>query len=67
MMVYTKTYEAPPVDRREILRYAGVRGDAPEIEILLEECLAEAMDKERAYKNLYATAEEVFRLIKAFN
>ena len=39
MMVYTKTYEAPPVDRREILRYAGVRGDAPEIEILLEECL----------------------------
>ena len=52
MMVYTKTYEAPPVDRREILRYAGVRGDAPEIEILLEECLAEAMDK-LTYKVCY--------------
>lgn len=39
--VYVKTYDAPPIDRREILRYAGVRGDAPEIEALLEECLAE--------------------------
>ena len=45
MMICTKTYDAPPVDRREILRYAGVRGDAPEVESILEECLKEAEDK----------------------
>ena len=38
-------YAAPAVDRREILRYAGVRGKAAEIEELLEECLAELLDK----------------------
>ena len=32
--------EPPLVDRREILRYAGVRGDAPEISARLEECLS---------------------------
>lgn len=52
-MIYTKIYEAPPVDRREILRYAGVRGDAPEIEALLDECLAEISDK-LTYKVCYA-------------
>ena len=52
-MVYTKTYEAPPVDRREILRYAGVRGDAPEIGALLEECLKETEGK-LTYKVCYA-------------
>ena len=52
MMVYTKTYDAPPVDRREILRYAGVRGDAPEIEALLDECLKEAEGK-LTYKVCY--------------
>lgn len=52
MMVYTKTYYAPPVDRREILRYAGVRGDAPEIEELLDECLKESEDK-LTYKLCY--------------
>lgn len=41
-MIYTKAFDAPPVDRREILRYAGVRGNAPEIEVLLEECISEA-------------------------
>ncbi len=51
-MIYTKIYAAPPVDRREILRYAGVRGDAPEIEILLEECLTESSDK-LTYKVCY--------------
>ncbi len=44
-MIYTKTFAAPPVDRSEILRYAGVRGDAPETEKLLDECLKEAEDK----------------------
>lgn len=36
-------YGAPPVDRREILRYAGVRGAAPELETLLDDCLSELL------------------------
>lgn len=52
MMIYTKTYDAPPVDRREILRYAGVRGDAPEIEAILDECIKESEGK-LTYKLCY--------------
>lgn len=39
-------YDAPitPIDRREILRYAGVRGEVPEIDALLDECLLEIKD-----------------------
>ena len=51
-MVCTKNYAAPPLDRREILRYAGVRGEAPEIEAILEECIREAENK-LAYKVCY--------------
>ena len=60
MMICNKAYEAPPVDRREILRYAGVRGDAPEIEELLEECLAEAADK-LTYKVCYGEFSVIFK------
>ena len=50
MTVFTKTYGAPPLmNRREILRYAGVRGQAPELEALLEQCIAEA-DGKLSYK-----------------
>ena len=36
-------FDAPqaPIDRKEILRYAGVRGEALEIEKLLDDCLLE--------------------------
>ena len=44
-LVYVKTYDEPEIDRREILRYAGVRGEAPEIESTLEECLTELSGK----------------------
>ena len=44
-MIYTKIYQEPPIDRREILRYAGVRGDAPEIEKILDFCLNEVANK----------------------
>ena len=46
-MVFCCTYEAVPVNRREILRYAGYAGTAPgEAEsAVLEECLAEAAGK----------------------
>ena len=41
--VFVKNYVAPLVDRREILRYAGCRGEADERTLaLLEECLQEA-------------------------
>lgn len=45
MTVRTKTYAAPPLDRAEILRYAGARGRSPELEALLEECIAESGGK----------------------
>lgn len=41
-IIYTKTYGAPPIDRREILRYMGVRSSAAEVEALLDECLRES-------------------------
>lgn len=45
--VYTIKFAPPALDRGEILRYAGVRGDAPEIRALLDECIAEAEGKFR--------------------
>ena len=39
--VFVRHYDAPPIDRREILRYAGVRGEAPELEAVLTSCLEE--------------------------
>ena len=42
--VMVKTYTAPPVDKREILRYAGYKGEADErTAALLEECLLECL------------------------
>ena len=52
-IVYKKDYPAPPIDRREALRYAGVRGDAPEVASLLEECIEEA-EHHLSYKLCYA-------------
>ena len=49
MTVCAKTYPAPAFDRREILRYAGVRGEAPELEALAEQCIAES-DGKLSYK-----------------
>lgn len=39
--VYIRSYAAPDWNRKEILRYAGVRGDAPELDALLRDCLEE--------------------------
>lgn len=44
-IVYTKSYPAPPIDRREALRYAGVRENSPEALAMLDECITEAEDK----------------------
>lgn len=52
-MIYVNTYEAPEYSRREILRYAGVKkGVAPELEELLDSCLAE-IDGRLTYKVCY--------------
>lgn len=45
-VVYTKSYSAPPFDRTEILRYAGVRESTAEITELMEECISLATGRE---------------------
>ena len=42
-MIYTKTYEAPPVRRREILRYAGCAEADGATSALMADCLTEAL------------------------
>lgn len=39
--VCVKSFSLPPVDRREVLRYAGVREETPEIAALLDSCIAD--------------------------
>ena len=58
--VCTKSYAAPPVDRREILRYAGVRGDARELAPMLDECLAQLQGR-LCYKVCYCELPVVRR------
>ena len=43
--VYQKSYDAPELDRREILRYAGVKGEAAGLDRLLDECIDEISGK----------------------
>ena len=39
-MVFQKFYSEPPIDKKEVLRYAGCRGDVPEnIDALLDDCI----------------------------
>lgn len=58
-VVYTRRYAPPPWRQGEILRYAGVRGEAPELAAPLEECLREAegvLDYRIAYCKMDARA-----------
>lgn len=41
-MVHTQRFSLPPVNRREVLRYAGAKEESPELTALLEETLTEA-------------------------
>ena len=52
-IVCKKNCIAPPIDRREALRYAGARGDVTEISKLLEECIRES-EAHLSYKLCYA-------------
>lgn len=42
-MIFTQLFDLPPVNRKEILRYAGAKAETPEVASLLEDTLAEVM------------------------
>lgn len=50
--VCIKEFEEPPFDKKEILRYAKVKEPTPEIEALLDECIAQVKGK-LSYKVVY--------------
>ncbi len=43
--VYTETHEEPPINKKEILRYAGVKVSNAELEALVDDCINEARSK----------------------
>lgn len=45
--VYTKTYLPPPVNTKEIMRYAGIQAPTHQTDVLIDECLKEAESKAR--------------------
>jgi len=51
-LIYTKSFAAPPVDRREVLRYAGVRTADPKTEKILDDCISQIQDR-LSYKVCY--------------
>ena len=51
--VYVKNYPAPDFNRKEILRYAGVKGDIFEMNALIDECIKE-LDGKLNYKVCYS-------------
>ena len=57
--VYTRIYDAPPVNQKEILRYAGAKQTSPELEVLISECLDEISHR-LTYKVCYAEFDVKF-------
>lgn len=51
-IVYILNINEPPIDRKEVLRYAGAACESEEISTLLDECIAEIEDK-LTYKVCY--------------
>ena len=51
-IIYIKDIPTPPVDKREVLRYAGVRESDENTELLLDQCINEVSSK-LAYKVCY--------------
>lgn len=51
--VFTKAFDPPPIDKNEILRYAGAKEALPQIEKLIDECISESIDK-LTYKVCYS-------------
>lgn len=58
--IHLKSYAPPSLDRREILRYAGARGEEHAFDRLLDECLAE-LDGKCIYRVCY----QEFTIFKA--
>lgn len=52
-LVYIKVYDAPKIDKKEILRYAGVLCDHDEINATLDSCIAEG-ENTLSYKLCYS-------------
>ena len=42
--VFVRTYDAPEIDKKEVLRYAGAKDTAKELEKLIDDCINEAKD-----------------------
>lgn len=51
--VFTRTYPAPALDKKEILRYAGVRVGTPALDAVLEECLGD-VERGLVYRVCYS-------------
>ena len=51
-IVHIKNYKSPPIDKKEILRYAKAGEDFCELEGLIDECILEVFDK-LVYKVCY--------------
>ena len=43
--VFVRTYTAPEYDKKEILRFAGMKGASDEVNALIDECIAELGEK----------------------
>lgn len=59
-MVFQKFYNEPHVNRKEVLRYAGCRGDVPEnIDALLDDCINECKNA-LSYRVCYTECPVIF-------
>ncbi len=63
-MIITKTYNEPPICEKEILRYAGYRGEDKEVLSLMHSCIDEVREK-LSYKVCYGEFDVLFLDIKS--
>lgn len=52
-VVYVKNYTPPKINVKEVLRYAGVKGEIPEISAIVDECVKE-LEGKLNYKVCYS-------------
>lgn len=50
--IFTKFYDAPKINKKEILRYMGCKNNAEDIDSLIDDCLHETLSK-LSYKVCY--------------
>lgn len=51
-IILVKSYDPMPFDKSEILRYAQAKGESPELDLIIDECIGEVSDK-LVYKVCY--------------